>query len=111
MLSEDLYKTVEKIDSVIMANNEPSQSEESRAFGRLTKLTEEVGELAAAVLAKYGYQRDSKLKDFNDEKLSHEVADVILTTLLLAKTLGVDVETGLKSKIDKIEQRFEEGIR
>jgi NTP pyrophosphatase (non-canonical NTP hydrolase) len=111
MLSEELKKAVLKIDSVILTNNNPLQSEESRVFGRLAKLTEEVGELAAAVLAKYGYQRDSKLKDFDDEMLSHEVADVILTTLLLAKVLGIDVEAGLKGKISKVEKRFKEGIR
>ncbi len=81
-------------------------TEKERVFARVAKLTEEVGELSGEVLASMGSQRKEKLKDYNRSNLSDEFADVIITTLLLAKIMEVDIEDALKSKIEKINNRF-----
>ncbi|MDH4330920.1 MAG: hypothetical protein OEV93_05240 [Candidatus Moranbacteria bacterium] len=81
--------------------------EEKRALARMVKLSEEVGELADEVLSFNSMQRDEKQANHNSDSLSEEVADVLIVTLLLAKTLGVDVEKALEKKIEKINKRYE----
>jgi NTP pyrophosphatase (non-canonical NTP hydrolase) len=44
-------------------------------------------------------------KNFTQEDLDLEFADVILTTLLLAKSLNVDINTSLVKKLDIIRER------
>lgn len=83
---------------------------EKLIFARMVKVTEEVGELCSEVLAKCDLQRPGKIKDHSHEKLSEELADVLITTLLLANSLDVDVENSLKKKIEKIEKRHLENI-
>jgi len=39
--------------------------------------------------------------------LPEEFADIIITTLLLAKTMNVDVEKALGKKIEEISRRYE----
>jgi NTP pyrophosphatase (non-canonical NTP hydrolase) len=85
----------------------PSATEREEILARMTKLTEEVGELADEVLASSGYQRQEKLDAKESDALAKEFADVIITTLLLAKTMKVDVPAALRMKIEKIDARFE----
>lgn len=81
-----------------------TKSEERR--GRVCKLTEEVGELAGEVLAYEGKQRAEKLAARDKDALGDEVADVLICTLLLAESMGVDVDEALQRKIAKVDQRF-----
>lgn len=76
-------------------------------LSRLAKLMEEVGELSSEILAFNGNQRQEKLDIQNDENLSKEIADVIITTLLLAKTFDIDVKGALQEKIAILEKRFQ----
>jgi NTP pyrophosphatase (non-canonical NTP hydrolase) len=76
-----------------------------RLLGRMAKLTEEVGELSSEVLAFNSFQRQTKLNKHSLKSISHEVADVLITTLLLAKTMDIDIKQALKEKIAKIEKR------
>lgn len=84
-----------------------TESEQTRVLSRTVKLTEEVGELCSEVLATYKDQRPEKLEQHKPEDLSHEFADVIITTLLLAKSMKVDIPQALQDKIDKINKRYE----
>ncbi len=74
-------------------------------LARMVKLTEEVGELADEVLSSQGDQRTEKLAEKGDDALGNEVADVIITVLLLAAALKVDVPSALMKKIEKIRTR------
>jgi len=47
------------------------------------------------------------LDDRDKESLSEEFADVVITTLLLAKAMNVDVEKALEKKAEKINERYE----
>lgn len=79
---------------------------EKSVLGRTVKLSEEVGELASEVLASLSLQRKEKLQE-HELKFGEEVADVLITTLLLAERMGVDVETALREKMEKINKRYE----
>jgi NTP pyrophosphatase (non-canonical NTP hydrolase) len=81
--------------------------EEKRILARTVKLSEELGELCDEVLSFNSMQRQEKLAEDKTENLSAEFADVLITTLLLAKVMGVDVPTALKNKIEKINKRYE----
>ena len=100
----DLVKLQEFVNATDNMLNEkyniPSQSE--KAYARMTKVTEEVGELANALGCFFGQQREEKLAQADNLELAHEMADVILTVFLLAKVVDVDIQNALKSKINKI---------
>jgi NTP pyrophosphatase (non-canonical NTP hydrolase) len=81
--------------------------QEKRTLARTVKLSEELGELCEEVLTFNALQRKEKLDNYESENLSEEFADVIITTLLLAKTMNVDIEKGLEKKITKIHKRYE----
>jgi len=79
--------------------------EKMATYSRTIKLVEEVGELCNEVLAHKSMQRNEKLKNHNQESLEHELADVIITTLILAEEMNIDIEKALESKIEKIKSR------
>lgn len=69
------------------------------------KLNEEVGELCNDVLAVLKLQRKSKLERFEKRNFYEEFGDVIITTLQLANSAGVDIERAINDKLKKIEIR------
>ena len=76
-------------------------------LARTVKLAEEFGELCSEVLTSSGYQRQERLDKYDKNNLSDEFADVIITTLLLAKLMDVDIREALANKIEKINKRYE----
>lgn len=68
------------------------------------KVIEEVGELSECILTSEQLQRKEKLDKIQD-KLEHEFADVILSTMILAKEMNVDLKKALKEKINEIKKR------
>ncbi|HEY0117154.1 MAG TPA: MazG-like family protein [Cellulomonas sp.] len=58
------------------------------------KLTEEVGELTQAYLARGGRTRSPG----SDEQLRDELADVLAHLLLIAERFGVDLDEALEAK-------------
>lgn len=57
------------------------------------------------VLAYNSLQRKQKLDNHDKENLPEEFADVIITTLLLAKSMNASIETALEKKMQKLNQR------
>jgi len=82
--------------------------QEKRILTRTVKLTEELGELCEEVLAHSSLQRKQKLENHDKENLSEEFADVIITALLLAKAMNIDIEKALEKKADKVNKRYED---
>lgn len=80
---------------------------EKRILARTVKLTEELGELCNEVLMHCSLQRKEKIDNSQDDNLSDEIADVIITILLLAKSLDVNIEKALENKIGKVNKRYE----
>jgi len=69
------------------------------------KLNEEVGELCNDILSVLKLQRKSKLDKFDKRNFYEEFADVIITTIQLANSAGVDIERAINDKLKKIEKR------
>ncbi|MFH0978309.1 MAG: MazG-like family protein [Candidatus Woesearchaeota archaeon] len=78
---------------------------EKRILARNVKLAEEVGELSNEVLASLSFQRKSKLDKAESDNLSEEFADVIITALILAKAMDVDINKALDAKVEKVKKR------
>jgi NTP pyrophosphatase (non-canonical NTP hydrolase) len=69
----------------------------------MLKIVEEVGELSEAVLLDDSIGRSEKLKKVT--KIDEEIADVIISSLILAENKGIDMEKTLKKKIDELKKR------
>jgi NTP pyrophosphatase (non-canonical NTP hydrolase) len=69
------------------------------------KVVEETGELFNELLSHEGYQRKDKLEKFKIEDLEKEFADVIFSTLILAKRFHVDIEKAMKIKMSELKNR------
>lgn len=80
--------------------------EEKRILARTVKMTEEVGELCSEILSYCSLQRKEKLDNHSTKNLADEFADVMFTTLLLAKTTNVDIKSAMQEKINKINARY-----
>lgn len=81
------------------------KDKEKRIFATLAKISEEEGELSGAVLSYLKLQRRDKTRQTKTD-VSDEVADVLITTMLLADQLGIDIEKCLESKIKRINDRY-----
>ena len=103
---KELLQFIDKQDKKLIKSYESTHDKEKRVLARSVKLAEEVGELCNEALSFNGNQRQKKLDSHTTNSLANEVADVLITTLLLAKTMDVDISTALKNKIEKIEKRF-----
>ncbi len=78
-----------------------------RVFVHIAKISEEVGELSEQVLWKFWWQRLDKIDKFSDERLGDELADVIFSTIRLARLLDLDVDEILSKKMKILRERFE----
>jgi NTP pyrophosphatase (non-canonical NTP hydrolase) len=81
--------------------------QEKRILTRAVKVSEELGELCQEVLLHNSLQRKEKMAKRSDEKLAEEFADVLITTLLLAKAADINIEKALESKMQKINKRYD----
>ena len=104
---KDLLKFIDIEDGRLKKYYGSYDDQEKIVLARTVKITEELGELCDEVLAFNSLQRKQKLDDYNKENLPEEFADVIITTLLLAKAMNVDIEKALKNKFEKVNKRYE----
>ena len=104
---KELLKFIEIEDERLKKYYGGYSDQEKRILARTVKLTEELGELCDEILAHNSMQRKQKLDNHNKDNLSEEFADVIITTLLLAKAMNVDIEKALERKIEKVNKRYE----
>lgn len=107
MKLEDLIEFIKKEDKRIKERCGNYEDNEKRILARTVKITEELGELCDEVLGFADMQRPEKAGKYDDSNLSEEFADVLITTLLLAETMEVDIEKALKQKMEKIDKRYE----
>lgn len=83
------------------------KGQDKKILAGAVKLTEEVGELSDEILADFKLQREDKKYEEEDEnRLAGEVADVLISTLILAHLLDLNVEQALEHKIEQIESRY-----
>ena len=80
-------------------------SQREKVLSRTVKLMEELGEFCNEISASNNDQRKEKQEKYKRENLEEEFADVIITTLLLAESLDIDINKALENKINKIKKR------
>ncbi len=102
-----LLKWVEKEKGRLEKNHGKYSDQDKQVFACAIKLGEEFGELCQEILFHSALQRKSKMKKFKKENLSEEFADVLISTLLLAQEMNVDIEKTLENKMKKIDRRYE----
>ena len=103
---KELLSFIETEDQRLATHYGP-MDQEKRTLARTVKLSKEMGELCEQILAHNNLQRKSKLDSIEKEKLPEEFADVIITTLLVAKSMNIDIVSALKEKTDKINKRYD----
>jgi NTP pyrophosphatase (non-canonical NTP hydrolase) len=102
---KDITDFVTKEEARISAKFFAGKSRNERLLAAAVKMSEEAGELNSEVLAVCGLQRAEKMPRYSNETLSEELADVLITALLVAEVAGVDVEKALQAKMTKISAR------
>lgn len=107
MQLKDLQKFITKEDQRLREYYGNQEDKEKYILARTVKLTEELGELCDEVLSYTSTQRKDKLDKHDTNNLSDEFADVVITTLLLAEIMNIDIEKALEQKIEKIDKRYE----
>jgi NTP pyrophosphatase (non-canonical NTP hydrolase) len=80
---------------------------EKMILAQTVKINEELGELYNEILKHCSLQRKEKLDNMDKKDIEEEFSDVLITTLLLAKSMDIDIENALKEKISKINKRYE----
>lgn len=80
-----------------------TMTEKERLFAQVIKLNEEVGELCEAILHEYDAHQRRKEKEID---LDAELADVLITTLILAENRQKDIWSQVDKKLDKQFDRF-----
>ena len=104
---KDLISFIKKEDERLRNRYGNYPDEEKRILARTVKLAEEFCELCDEVLAYNSMQRKDKLDNIVEGNLAEEFADVIITSLLLANAMNVDIEKALEKKMEKIDKRYE----
>lgn len=100
---EEKFRRFVREQSQHFVDNVPIGDIDKETYARAIKLIEEVGELFELILENDNLQR--KDKQIDKGKLSEEFADVIITTMMLAERMQVDVEDALAKKIQKVIER------
>jgi len=103
MTFEEL-KEFSKEEIVRLEKYFPIPDKQKTIFARITKITEEFGELCKAILSYYSLQRKDK-EQLSKEDVEKEIADTVIGLLLLAEQMDIDVEAALKKKIEIIRSR------
>jgi NTP pyrophosphatase (non-canonical NTP hydrolase) len=75
-----------------------SATHTERVYSRMVKLTEEVGELADALLTQAGEQRVQKTAKCDAGGIKKEVADVLIATCLLSLAMDIDPLEAMREK-------------
>ncbi|MBI3887995.1 MazG-like family protein [Candidatus Microgenomates bacterium] len=105
MLFSDLLKFIhtenKRLNSLYLF-----KTKKEELFAKTVKMVEETGELCNEILGINKIVRKEKWIKYTKQTLADEIADVLITVMLIADNLNVNVEESLKNKIDKINQRY-----
>lgn len=99
----ELREIIRKEKGTLINKSGVEETEKEKILLRVVKLNEEVGELCEEILNKFENQRVEKI--FDEKNLRGELADVIITTMILADKLNIDVEKALDEKVNYILER------
>ncbi len=105
MTLEELIKFNKKQHQRLV-NLDPSETRDRRTLLGTIKLMEELGEFCEEILSFSLVQREGKNRLQSKEALAEELADVLITTFMLAENLEVDPFLAIESKIKKLDERY-----
>ncbi len=94
---------LKKVSALNQHFHKVDQPENLRLFQRITKLNEEVGELCEAALCESDPNQRQKDKDVDFDA---ELADVIISALMLSTGREKSIEAEIHKKLDKILLKF-----
>ena len=97
---KELKKIIKSEKETLVNKSGVAETEKEKVLLRTVKLNEEVGELCEEILNKFGNQRHDK--NFDDKNLRGEFADVVITLMLLADKMNIDVEKAIGEKVNEI---------
>jgi NTP pyrophosphatase (non-canonical NTP hydrolase) len=106
MKLKELLKFIE-MENKRIRKRYPNLDKEKVILAQTVKINEELGELYNEILKHCSLQRKEKLADMDKKTIDEEFSDVLITTLLLANRMDVDIEKALKERINKINKRYE----
>ncbi|PID87375.1 hypothetical protein CSB07_01650 [Candidatus Gracilibacteria bacterium] len=93
-----------KIFNEFINKSHKNRTDTERKLLKVSKLPEEVGEFYNEFLISLNFTRDGKTGD--KKELEKELADVILTSLVIAEELEIDIFSVMEEKIDVVFERF-----
>ena len=102
---QDLLLFIEKQKDVVRKQYNNIADQEKFILAASLKLSEELGELSQEILGSLSLLRKEKLEKHSQKTLENEFADVLITTLILAKSMNIDIKKALENKVDKINER------
>ena len=102
---EDILAFIAQVDERLIQQSTHDAKTHSLLWS--IKLSEEVGEFNEQLLGHWWYGRKEKIEKYSQENMEHEMADIIFSALMLAKSLNIDVNKALTNKMKKIKERFE----
>jgi NTP pyrophosphatase (non-canonical NTP hydrolase) len=80
-------------------------SQELQVLSCMTKLSEEVWELAEQIML-WRWRQDDRKWAFAKEDMEKEIADVILSVWMIAHAMDIDLEQALSGKMKRIKEKF-----
>ncbi len=98
---ESILEKISKLDQYFRSTSD--QPDNLRFLQRVVKLSEEVGELAEAALTETDPDQRVKEREINFDA---ELADVIITALMLSTGRKVIVSDEIHKKLDAVMKRF-----
>lgn len=104
-MNKNFNKTLKQVDEILQKNS-GDFSHREKIFSRTLKLSEEVGEVAEAVL--YKHDKSLSHKASKEIDLDEELADVLICTLLLARSQECEIFDIAHKKMQKFIQKSEE---
>lgn len=106
MIENELLELIKSIWERHKNNLSNRLTRKELIFSAVIKIQEELWELSSEILIDSKIARSWKIDNFKKENLELEFADVIMSTLMLANFMDIDINKSLKDKITKINNRW-----
>lgn len=105
-LSPQLLDQLHQIDD-FFHHTYPEMKDEVHILARLSKITEEVGELTNEIHATLGFHKASPHKQDDPANLAKEWADVFNTVILMGIALDIDMNQAIEARLKTIFERYQ----
>ena len=108
MQIKELQNEVDRMNKAFCDKQGYIMDSKENIMRMVIKLGEENGELCEAVLAGFGMQSQRKLDAHSIEDTKGELADVIISAMVIARDMNIDLEEILVGKLASLNARIQE---